>query len=66
MIFCIWPDRHRQRRALLEMDNDKLDDFGISESASMQKDASHFGADRLVVEFPVFFRIDRCPWIRLS
>lgn len=37
MIFCIWPDRHRQRRALREMVDDQLYDIGISRSAAMQE-----------------------------
>lgn len=42
MIFCIWPDRHRQRRALREMDDDRLDDLGISRSAAMREGRKPF------------------------
>lgn len=42
MIFCICPDRHRQRRTLREMDDDQLYDFGISRNAAMQEGRKPF------------------------
>lgn len=42
IVFCIWPDRHRQRRALREMDADQLHDLGLSRSAAMQEGRKPF------------------------
>lgn len=42
MIFCIWPDRHRQRRALKEMDEDQLLDLGISRRDAMREGQKPF------------------------
>lgn len=41
-IFCIWPDRHRQRRALREMDNDQLHDLGITRTEAIQESRKPF------------------------
>ncbi|WP_336866938.1 DUF1127 domain-containing protein [Sphingomonas sanguinis] len=42
MIFCIWPERHRQRRALRYMDADQLDDLGITRSTAMRESRKPF------------------------
>ncbi len=42
MIFYIWPDRNRQRRALRDMDPEQLDDLGISRSAALRESRKPF------------------------
>lgn len=42
MIFCIWPDRHHQRRALREMDDDQLRDLGISRRSALREGRKPF------------------------
>lgn len=41
-IFRVWPDRHRQRRALRELDSDRLHDLGISRSEAMRESRKPF------------------------
>jgi uncharacterized protein YjiS (DUF1127 family) len=42
VIFCHWPDRHHQRRALREMDDDQLRDLGVSRSEAMKESRKPF------------------------
>ncbi len=36
-LFCVWPDRHRQRYVLRNMDDGQLRDLGISRSEAMRE-----------------------------
>lgn len=42
LVLHIWPDRHRQRRKLRDMDDDQLRDIGISRSAAMREGRKPF------------------------
>ncbi|WP_370340719.1 DUF1127 domain-containing protein [Shinella oryzae] len=42
LIFHVWPDRHRQRRALSNLNNDQVDDLGISRSSVMRESRKSF------------------------
>ncbi len=42
LIFFIWPDRRRQRRALRNMDKEQLHDLGINRSEAMRESRKPF------------------------
>ncbi|WP_370359801.1 DUF1127 domain-containing protein [Shinella sumterensis] len=42
LIFHVWPDRHRRRRALGDMDDDQVGDLGISRSSVMRESRKSF------------------------
>ncbi|OMP68884.1 hypothetical protein BV900_27675 [Agrobacterium tumefaciens] len=41
-IFCAWPDRHHQRRALRAMEDDQLRDLGITRSEAIRESQKQF------------------------